>query len=91
MCASLLATGGGLVFGGEPSGEFNALDAETGEHLWQFQCGSGHHSSPSTYSVDGQQYIAAPTRLGRLDRGLPAQDARLLARAARCSPSRCRS
>ena len=47
MCSSILATGGGLVFGGEPTGEFNALDASTGELLWQFQCGSGHHSSPS--------------------------------------------
>jgi alcohol dehydrogenase (cytochrome c) len=64
MCSSLLATGGGLVFGGEPTGEFNALDAETGDHLWAFQCGSGHHSSPSTYSVDGKQYVVAPSGWG---------------------------
>ena len=64
MCASVLATGGDLVFAGEPSGEFNALDARTGELLWQFQCGSGHHSSPTTYSVDGRQYIAVPVGWG---------------------------
>jgi alcohol dehydrogenase (cytochrome c) len=64
MCASTLATGGDLVFAGEPSGEFNALDARTGEQLWQFQCGSGHHSSPSTYTVDGRQYIAVPVGWG---------------------------
>jgi alcohol dehydrogenase (cytochrome c) len=64
MCASTLATGGDLVFAGEPSGEFNALDARTGEQLWQFQCGSGHHSSPSTYSVDGRQYVAVPVGWG---------------------------
>jgi alcohol dehydrogenase (cytochrome c) len=64
MCASVLATGGDLVFAGEPSGEFNALDARTGEQLWQFQCGSGHHSSPTTYSVDGRQYIAVPVGWG---------------------------
>ena len=64
MCASVLATGGGLVFAGEPSGEFNALDARTGDKLWQFQCGSGHHSSPSTYSVDGRQYVAVPVGWG---------------------------
>lgn len=64
MCASVLATGGDLVFAGEPSGEFNALDARTGEMLWQFQCGSGHHSSPTTYSVDGRQYIAVPVGWG---------------------------
>ena len=64
MCSSLLATGGGLVFGGEPSGEFNAWNAESGDLLWQFQCGSGHHSSPSTYSVDGRQYVVAPSGWG---------------------------
>ncbi len=69
MCASTLATGGNLVFAGEPTGEFNALNAETGELLWQFQCGSGHHSSPSTYSVDGRQYIAVPTGWGAWTEG----------------------
>jgi alcohol dehydrogenase (cytochrome c) len=64
MCASALATGGDLVFAGEASGELNALDARTGELLWQFQCGSGHHSSPSTYSVDGRQYVAVPVGWG---------------------------
>jgi hypothetical protein len=66
MCASTLATGGDLVFAGEPTGEFNALDARSGELLWQFQCGSGHHSSPSTYAYG----------LGRLDRRVPPRDAR---------------
>jgi len=64
MCASTLTTAGGLVFQGTPTGQFVALDAETGEKLWEFQCGSGHHSSPSTYSVDGRQYIAVPTGWG---------------------------
>ena len=64
MCASVLATGGDLVFAGEPSGEFNALDARTGNQLWQFQCGSGHHSSPTTYMVDGRQYIAVAVGWG---------------------------
>ena len=64
MCASVLATAGDLVFAGTPSGEFVALDARTGEQLWQFQCGSGHHSSPMTYMVDGKQYIAVPVGWG---------------------------
>ncbi|GHF69560.1 alcohol dehydrogenase (cytochrome c) [Amycolatopsis bartoniae] len=64
MCASVLATGGDLVFAGEPTGEFNALDARTGEQLWQFQCGSGHHSSPVAYSVDGRQFVAVPVGWG---------------------------
>jgi alcohol dehydrogenase (cytochrome c) len=64
MCASTLTTAGDLVFAGEPSGLFNALDAGSGELLWQFQCGSGHHSSPTTYSIDGRQYVAVPTGWG---------------------------
>lgn len=64
MCASVLATGGDLVFTGEPSGQFDAFDARTGELLWQFQTGSGHHSSPTTYSVDGRQFIAVPVGWG---------------------------
>ena len=64
MCASTLVTAGDVVFAGKPTGEFIALDARTGEQLWQFQCGSGHHSSPSTYSVDGRQYVAVPVGWG---------------------------
>jgi alcohol dehydrogenase (cytochrome c) len=64
MCASVLATGGDLVFAGTPAGDFNAFNARTGEQLWHFQCGSGHHSSPIAYSVRGRQYIAVPTGWG---------------------------
>jgi alcohol dehydrogenase (cytochrome c) len=64
MVASVLATGGDLVFAGEPSGEFNAFNAHTGELLWQFQTGSGHHSNPVTYSLDGRQYVAVPVGWG---------------------------
>ncbi len=64
MCASLVATAGDVVFGGTPQGRFVALHARTGELLWQFNCGSGHHSSPSVYAVDGKQYIAVPVGWG---------------------------
>jgi alcohol dehydrogenase (cytochrome c) len=64
VVASLLATAGDLLFVGEATGEFNALDARTGERLWQFQTGSGIHSNPVTYSIDGKQYVAVPTGWG---------------------------
>ncbi|GAB3721510.1 PQQ-dependent dehydrogenase, methanol/ethanol family [Nocardiopsis oceani] len=64
MAASTLTTAGNLVFAGTPTGEFLALHAETGEKLWQFQCGSGHHSSPSTYTVNGKQYVVVPVGWG---------------------------
>ena len=40
--AGMLATGGGLVFTGKLSGEFIALDEDTGKTLWQFKTGSSH-------------------------------------------------
>ena len=67
MVAGVLATGGGLVFTGDAEGFFTAYDAETGKVLWSFQCGSGHHASPITYTLDGRQYIAVCVGLGRLD------------------------
>jgi alcohol dehydrogenase (cytochrome c) len=64
MLSSLLATGGDLVFAGEPTGEFNAFHARSGELLWQLQTGSGIHGSPMTYRVGGRQYVAVTTGWG---------------------------
>jgi alcohol dehydrogenase (cytochrome c) len=64
MVASVLTTAGNLAFVGEPTGEFDAFDAKTGELLWQFQTGTGIHASPITYSVGGKQYIAIATGWG---------------------------
>jgi alcohol dehydrogenase (cytochrome c) len=58
MMASMLATAGGLVFTGLPTGEAVAFDAASGRLLWQFQTGSGVHSNPVTYAVNGKQYVA---------------------------------
>lgn len=64
MVASVLATAGDLVFTGKPTGEVVAYHAATGELLWEFQTGSGIHSSPITYRVNGKQYLAVPTGWG---------------------------
>jgi PQQ-dependent dehydrogenase (methanol/ethanol family) len=57
MIGGVLATAGGLVFTGEGNGLFKAYDAETGAVLWKFQAGAGVNAPPSSYSVDGKQYI----------------------------------
>jgi plastocyanin len=53
-----LATASGLVFHGEPSGNFQAYDARNGELLWQWQTGAGADAPAITYEIDGQQYVA---------------------------------
>jgi alcohol dehydrogenase (cytochrome c) len=39
------------VFTGKLTGEFVALDAETGKTLWQFQTGSSINSTAITYTT----------------------------------------
>ena len=56
--SGVLATGGGLVFSGQATGEFDAFDADTGKRLWQFQTGSGIEGQPVTWKQDGIQYVA---------------------------------
>ncbi|TNF04000.1 MAG: pyrrolo-quinoline quinone [Gammaproteobacteria bacterium] len=58
LVGGVLATAGNLVFMGEGDGYLNAFDADTGELLWQFQCGAGVNAPPVTYEENGTQYIA---------------------------------
>ena len=58
---SLVATGGGLVFGGDVNGRFKAWDQETGEVLWEINLGSAVTGFPISYAVDGRQYVAVGT------------------------------
>ncbi len=62
--SGLLSTRGGLLFAGTPEGEFRAYNQETGEELWSFQTGSGIFGSPSTYTIDGEQFVAVPSGFG---------------------------
>ncbi|HEY7747841.1 MAG TPA: PQQ-binding-like beta-propeller repeat protein [Aestuariivirgaceae bacterium] len=57
MIGGIMATAGGLSFTGEGNGYFKAYDSETGAVLWKFQAGAGVNAPPSSYTVDGKQYI----------------------------------
>ena len=61
---SLVATGGGLVFGGDVNGRFRAFDHETGEVLWEINLGSPVSGFPVSYAVNGRQYVAVSTGTG---------------------------
>jgi alcohol dehydrogenase (cytochrome c) len=62
--SGMLVTGGGLVFTGRLTGEFMALDEETGKTLWQFKTGSSVNSTAITYTHKGRQYVAVASGLG---------------------------
>ena len=59
--SSLMATGGGLVFGGDHNGRFRAFDHETGTVLWEINLGSPITGFPVTYAAGGRQYVAVST------------------------------
>lgn len=61
----MLTTGGGLVFmGGTNDRLFRAFDAATGEILWEQPTNSGIMGVPSSFAVDGVQYIAVQSGWG---------------------------
>jgi alcohol dehydrogenase (cytochrome c) len=62
--SGVLATGGGLLFTGKPTGEFIALDENTGKTLWQFKTGSSVNSTAITYTYKGRQYVTIASGLG---------------------------
>jgi len=90
-----LATGGGLVIGGDWIVICNAYDAATGKILWQTRLITSAQGFPITYLAKGKQYVAMPL-------GLAAGAGRRLFHrnwppkfdsqnpATRCSSSLCR-
>ena len=53
-----MTTAGNLVFFGDITGWFRALDAKTGKELWKINVGSGVGAGPMTFAIDGKQYVA---------------------------------
>jgi alcohol dehydrogenase (cytochrome c) len=50
--------------GGTNDRYFRAFDAATGELLWQHRTNSGITGVPTSYSVDGVQYVAVQSGWG---------------------------
>jgi alcohol dehydrogenase (cytochrome c) len=53
-----LATATQLIFFGDDSGAFAAVDAASGKRLWAFEAGANWRASPMAYQFDGRQLIA---------------------------------
>ena len=61
--SGLLATAGGLVFGGAGK-DFKAWSAATGAEAWSYAAGAGIVAAPMTYALDGKQYLAVMVGFG---------------------------
>ena len=62
--SSTLVTASNLVFTGVMTGEFQALDADTGKVLWSFQTPSGIVGQPVTWERNGKQYVTVMSGIG---------------------------
>ena len=71
--SGVLATAGGVVFYGETSGGFAAVDSRTGATLWRLETGGTFKASPMTYTVDGKQYVAIASGANILSFALPVE------------------
>jgi alcohol dehydrogenase (cytochrome c) len=70
---SMLATSGGLVFtGGTNDRKLHAFDASTGKLLWESPTNSGILAPPTSFAIDGKQYIAVESGWGGDSRGMQA-------------------
>jgi PQQ-dependent dehydrogenase (methanol/ethanol family) len=56
-CAGVLGTAGGLLFFGDPNGDFVAVDERDGKTLWHFPANSENKASPMTFTVGGKQFV----------------------------------
>ena len=69
--SGVMATGGGVVFGGTPEGNIFALDGATGQAIWDFQSGGPVRTNPMSFAVDGKQLVAMAAGNSLFVFGLP--------------------
>jgi quinohemoprotein ethanol dehydrogenase len=67
-----MVTASDMVFAGNQDGEFAAYDAKTGARLWAAKTQAKVVAAPSTYTIDGEQYVAVLVGA----RGLPGDAVR---------------
>ena len=58
--AGVLSTAGGVVFSGTNEGEVLAADSRSGHELWRHSLGAPIYAAPTTFMIDGRQYVVVP-------------------------------
>ena len=62
-----VVTEGGVIFIGASKDEyFRAFDKATGKELWKYKLPAGGYATPSTYMVDGKQYVVIACGGGKM-------------------------
>lgn len=74
--AGVLSTAGGVVFTGTNEGEVLAADSRTGKELWRYAAGAPIYAPPTTYMIDGRQYVLMPSGMTLTAFALPTTTTR---------------
>jgi len=75
--AGVLATAGGVVFSGDHDGNFFAAESQSGRKLFTYQTGAAIFAPPTSYAIDGRQYVVIPSGATLTSFALPAPPARV--------------
>ncbi len=60
--AGILTTAGKLLFTADNNDNLLALDPATGRTIWHVNLGGRMVASPSTFELDGRQYLLTPVQ-----------------------------
>ena len=71
--AGVTATATGLVFSSDHQGLFMAVDSTSGKVLYTYQTGAAVFGPPTTYMIDGRQWVFLPSGLTATAFALPAK------------------
>lgn len=69
--AGIMTTASDVLFSGARDGTFYALNARTGDPLWETHLGASVAAGPMTYAVDGRQYVSIQVGNGLFTFTLP--------------------
>lgn len=70
--AGVTATASGVVFSADHQGTFMAVDSSTGQVLYTYGTGATVFGPPTTYMLDGRQWVVLPSGLTLTAFALPA-------------------
>ena len=70
--AGVLTTAGGVVFSGDNEGYVLAADSRSGRELWRYQTGAPIYAPPTTFTIDGRQFVVMPAGMTLTAFALPS-------------------
>jgi alcohol dehydrogenase (cytochrome c) len=74
--AGVMSTASGVVFSADHQGTFMAVDASNGKVLYSYRTGGPIYAPPTTFMVDGRQFVVMPAAYTLTAFALPGKESR---------------